>query len=161
MGPFLNKIWSFTFYVNSSSMVILQLNHSSNTVPPIPITWEKKVEQILKENDQVAFRRMLQFKLSVPSPQDHHSSVSRLGHVLRLCPSWSHNMHCTFLPSLLPWHGSWPFPAVVHLIPDSCWDRATFLSYQSGVREDPSSFFRIRPWSSIFQRRENKSIAPK
>ena len=55
-GPFLNKIWSFTFYVSSSSMVILQLNHSSNTVPPIPITWEKKVEQIFKENDQVAFR---------------------------------------------------------------------------------------------------------
>ena len=22
----------------------------------------------------------------------------RLGHVLRLCPSWSHNLHCTFLP---------------------------------------------------------------
>ena len=22
----------------------------------------------------------------------------RLGHVLRLCPSWSHNPHCTFLP---------------------------------------------------------------
>ena len=33
-------------------MVILQLNRSSNTVPPIPITWEKKVEQIFKENDQ-------------------------------------------------------------------------------------------------------------
>ena len=27
----------------------------------------------------------------------------RLGHVLRLCPSWSHNPHCTFFP--LSFHG--------------------------------------------------------
>lgn len=33
-------------------MVILQLNHTSNTVPPIPTAWKKKVEQIFKENDQ-------------------------------------------------------------------------------------------------------------
>ena len=26
------------------------------------------------------------------------STLFRLGHVLQLCPSWSHNSHCTFLP---------------------------------------------------------------
>ena len=52
-------------------------------------------------------------------------------------------------PPFLPWCGSRPFPALVHLIPNSCWDRVTFLSDQSRVRDDPSSFFRIRYYLSM------------
>ena len=36
-------------------------------------------------------------------------------------------------PPLFPWCGSWPFTALVHLIPNSCWDRRPFSRINWGL----------------------------
>ena len=46
---------------------------------------------------------MVQNQRTQPARPPLVNTSFRLGHVLRLCPSWPHNPHCTFLPPSL--HG--------------------------------------------------------